>query len=379
MNAELRRFLELCLRARHDGAAWMEVRARAERDRLNWNRLVAAAVRQRVAPLLYSTLRDASFVPRAARQRLQRAYLINAHHNVVLLHETEAVVADLERAGVPTIVLKGAALIQSVYGHIAMRPLMDVDLLIRREHLAAALGVVAAHGFAPHRPETRAGAAAAFENELLLIKPGHVPVPLEIHWSLFDSPYYQQRLDLDFCWRTAVPLRLGQTATRMLGPEAQLLHLCGHLVLHHGGDDLLWEEDIAAFVRLYGKDLDWRSLCARAVEFDLVIPLQRLLLEPVEGPAIVIPPAALDQLRGLRPSMDEVRIVAYLTAEKRSVAQRFWSDLASTSSWRQRVAYAWTHLVPSAAYMGARYQIVHPLLLPFYYPYRWLRGLRGRD
>jgi hypothetical protein len=27
--------------------------------------------------------------------------------------------------------------------------------------------------------------------------------------------------------------------------------------------------------------------------------------------------------------------------------------------------------------MHQRYHISHPLLLPFYYPYRWLRGLRG--
>jgi hypothetical protein len=47
--------------------------------------------------------------------------------------------------------------------------------------------------------------------------------------------------------------------------------------------------------------------------------------------------------------------------------------------WRQRVRFARTNLFPSAAYMRQRYQIKHPLLLPLYYPYRWLRGLRGRS
>ena len=69
--------------------------------------------------------------------------------------------------------------------------------------------------------------------------------------------------------------------------------------------------------------------------------------------------------------------IGNLTAEQRSVAQRFWSDLASMGGWRARLGYAWTHLFPSAEYMRARYGIRYSLLLPLYYPYRWLRGLFG--
>ncbi len=370
--------LRLCLRARHDAAAWRELCARAERDALDWDRLSRLAVGRRVAPLLHGLLRDAAFVPDAARRRLRGAYLANAHRNVVLLHEVEAVVAALERAGVETIVLKGAALIRSVYGDAAVRPLMDVDLLVRRRDLPAALEVVAGLGFAPHRAGPRDYAVAEFESELLVVKPGPVPVPVELHWSLFDSPYYQERIDLDFCWRTAAPLRFGETPTRMLGPTAQLLHLCGHLVLHHGGEDLLWETDIAEVVRLHGTAIDWDALCRWAAELDLVIALQRTLLGPTTG-GIAIPSAGREALTRLRPSAGEARIVADLTAGHRGVGRRFWSDLRNLTGTRARLAYAWAHLLPSAAYMRARYGVRHAILLPLYYPYRWWRGLRGFD
>jgi len=62
---------------------------------------------------------------------------------------------------------------------------------------------------------------------------------------------------------------------------------------------------------------------------------------------------------------------------KRATGRRFWSDLRAIPGWRQRLRFARTHLLPSAAYMRRRYGIAHPLLLPLYYPYRWLRGLRG--
>lgn len=377
MTPELRRLLRLGLRARHDPAAGAALRAEIARRPPEWAQFSAAAEQARIAPLLHRALREVVELPPEVQHRLRRAYLANAHRNLIILRALEAVLADLDRAGVPVIVLKGTALAATVYRNFAVRPLMDVDVLMRREHLDAALAVAARHGFHPERPETRAGSTAAYENELALIRREPMPIALEIHWSLFDSPFYQERLDLDFCWRNTQPLDLGGTTTRMLAPMAQLLHLCGHLVLHHGGEDLLWEEDIAELVRLEGASIDWNDLCDHARELDLVIPVRDLLLALAADGATGIPPAALERLRALRPSADEARVVGYLTAEQRSVAQRFWSDLASMGGWRARLGYAWTHLFPSAEYMRARYGIRYSLLLPLYYPYRWLRGILG--
>jgi hypothetical protein len=373
----VRPFLRLCLRARRQPAARAAMRAEAARLRPDWDEIGRVAEQERIAPLLHRIWREEAFVPAEVQRRLRQAYLASAHRNLVLLYELRQVIAALGAAGVRTIVLKGAALAESLYGNAAVRPLMDVDLLLERERLDTAVAVLAAHGFAPERPETRTGAAAAYENELLLWKSGRVRVPLELHWSLFDSPYYQQRIDLGFCWEAAAPLRLGAVEARMLDPLSQLLHLCGHLVLHHGGEGLLWEEDVAALVQLHGARLDWPLLLARAEAFDLVIPVRRVLLGLAPDDAAAIPAPAYERLRQLRPTPAEERIVSYLTAEERGVAQRFWTDLASIGSWRSRLGYACTHLFPSSAYMRRRYRIPHPLLLPLYYPYRWLRGLLG--
>jgi hypothetical protein len=251
---------------------------------------------------------------------------------------------------------------------------MDVDLLMRRQHVDVALRVLSTLGFRPLKTETRAGSATAYENELLWFKPGRIAVPLEIHWSLFDSPYYQQRLDLEGLWAKAVRFQFGHTEALMLDPVSQLLHLCGHLMLHHGGEDLLWEHDIAAFIEQFGATLDWSALLDRARDGDLVIAVQTLILRAAEEDGAPVPAEVVERLRRMRPSDDERRVTGYLTAAERSVAQRFWTDLASMSS---RLGYAWTHLFPSAEYMRERYHIRHPALVPLYYPYRWYRGLRG--
>jgi hypothetical protein len=85
----------------------------------------------------------------------------------------------------------------------------------------------------------------------------------------------------------------------------------------------------------------------------------------------------LQRLQALQPSPREARVFGWLTEPDRSVARRLWVDLASLPSWSRRLAFAWINLFPSAAYMRHRYGIRHPLLVPLYYPYRWLRALAG--
>ena len=351
--------------------AWATCQAR------DWHAVGRSALRARVAPLLHRAWRKEAFVPPRLRHRLRLAYLQTGQRNLVLLRELQTAVGALDAAGVPSIVLKGGALLPTVYRNIALRPMADIDLLIRREHLDEALAVLGGAGFASDRPELRRGAAAAYENQVILFKAGPMPVPLEIHWSLFDSPYYQQHLELDWCWQSARPLPLGATTARMLDPTAQLLHLCGHLVLHHRGTDLLWEHDITELVTVSGPQIDWPALIERAVTSQLVMAVTSILLRVAAKDAAPVPAAVVERLRRLQPSRDEQRITAYLTATDRRAGRRFWTDLASMNHAAARLGYAWMHLFPSAAYMRARYHVRHPVLLPLYYPYRWLRGLRG--
>ena len=63
---------------------------------------------------------------------------------------------------------------------------------------------------------------------------------IDVHWSLFDSPYYQDRNAMDWFWDTAEPVLYRRSSST----EALLIHLCGHLALHHGTRGLLWGHDI---------------------------------------------------------------------------------------------------------------------------------------
>src|SRR5262249_61933406 len=105
-----------------------------------------------------------------------------------------------------------------------------------------------------------------------------------------------------------------------------------------------------------------------SVQCNALTPSTLSLPPLAEEDAAPPPPALLAPLQRSPPSRDEQRIAAKLTAPQPGVARRFWIDVASMTGWHTRVGYAWTHLFPSAAYMRARYQVRHRLLLPLYYP-----------
>jgi hypothetical protein len=93
----------------------------------------------------------------------------------------------------------------------------------------------------------------------------------------FDSTHHQEVIENDWLWATVEAVIVANRENLILGREALLLHLCGHLVLHHRGQGLLWWNDIAQFLQRYGKKLNWHLLFSYGQRGDFLQPL----MEPV--------------------------------------------------------------------------------------------------
>jgi Uncharacterised nucleotidyltransferase len=366
-----------CLRAWHDPAGVEAVRALAVALEGNWESLRTVGEAERVGGLLHRALAPLAIAPPAVTAALRQSRRTTSVRNLVLLHELGLCLQELSAARVAVIALKGAALAQAVYRDLSLRPMGDVDVLVRREDLATTTRLLTALGYTPARAETHPGALAEHENELTFLKRGRFEACIDVHWTLFDSPYYQDRIPMDWFWSTAQPVSIAGVPTMMLGHEALLIHLCGHLALHHGASGLLWWHDIAEVLSTYRDGLDWGELLAKTRMYGLALPVRAVLTRVADEWGVSVPVDVLPALRALPHSRAEERVFAWLTQRDRPAGPRFLADLGSMSGWRRRLRFARTHLFPSASYMRQRYRIRHPLLLPLYYPYRWLRGLRG--
>jgi hypothetical protein len=343
-------------------------------DAVDWHSVLEMAERERVTSWLHRALKSEERIPISIRRHLRDVYRETAGRVAQLRSALAEVLAALRQAGIPVLLLKGAALEHDVWTDIGLRPWSDLDLFVDRRHLLRAVGVLAQIGYTPGRSETTVGATIRHENELALVGPGQVVV--DLHWSLFDSPHHDGRLDVARLWREARPCNVLGLPAVVLSPDEQLLHLCGHLVLHHDGDEILWLNDIAQLTKVHRDTLRWDVVAAEAQRRDLVVPLQQCLARVTATMAADVPPEVIERVHALRPSESEVRVVDGIGDRQRSMAARLWLDVTTMTGWRERVAYLGTRLFPSPAYMKARYQVSHPVQVVLAYPYRWLIGLK---
>jgi hypothetical protein len=373
---EISALLRACLRLRHQAGSNDPVAELAARLAAGEVAIAQAALDERVGPLLHKTLRDRHELPPQFLDLVRQSYHRSAVFNLLLIRELGDVLRALAARHIAVIVLKGAALADAVYGSLALRPMGDVDLLVAQADMAPARQVLEELGYAVARVETHPGVLAEQENEIAFLKSGRIDAWMDLHWSLFDSPYYQSRMQMDWFWDTAEPVTLADQPALVLGTEALLIHLCGHLALHHEGAGLLWWQDIVELLHARRGAIDWPTVLRKTRDYHLLPPVRSVLTEAAEAWGAPVPADVLAALREPSDARQAERLYEQLSVI-RSPGQRFLTDFATTAGWRQRLRYARTNLFPSAAYMRARYEIRHPLLVPLYYPYRWWRGLRG--
>ena len=363
----------LILRGRWDKTALQVAREIAKNSDLDWDNLCEFVYIEALTPLLYRILRNEDWLPENVQTQWQNAYYQNACRNTLLLRELGKVLQSLADIGVDVIVLKGAALAEKVYGDIAARQMVDLDLLIHPEDLAIVREVVANLGYQLAGVEMQSGFNEEFRNEEIHLKQGLININLDLHWKLVSPVYYQRTFLTDWFWETAILTKLSDAPAFILGNEAQIVYLCAHLMLHHGGNSLLWLHDIAEAIAFSPTAIDWDLVITKAQTYNLVLSVQQILLRVADEWKAEIPVNVRSQLVALKPTWEEVRAYSW---QNQTMALRLFDDLAGAKDWLTRLHIAWNTLFPSRAYMQQRYQIPHSLLIPLYYPYRWLRGFR---
>jgi len=134
-----------------------------------WNGFARRAEVEGVAPLVYAALRTGDGrqetennrhpatpnIPTAAWEQLKSSYYRTAGYNTLLFRELERILAAFERADIPVILLKGAALAQTLYPDPALRPMSDLDLLVHPSAVSSAQRVLEYIGYRITTPETK--------------------------------------------------------------------------------------------------------------------------------------------------------------------------------------------------------------------------------
>ncbi|MDP2939669.1 MAG: nucleotidyltransferase family protein [Candidatus Omnitrophota bacterium] len=312
-----RDFLIYCSRTTIDDEIKERLKSLAA-SHLDWFSLVEKAARQGVAQFLYlhlSMLDEVwSTIPKESKDRLKQFYYKILERNWLIQLELHKVVLLLNQEGIEAIVLKGASLLETVYKNIGLRPMSDVDLLVKRKNLTKIRAVLQGAGY--QKPDfLDQESLEKFGGEVYLYKEGGVF--LDIHTNLSQYERFQDvfRIDLDEeIWNKSKIIKGSQGDLRILNPNHLIMHLCMHHAIVHSFAGLFRFCDIREVILTYQKDIDWPYLIvkARLYKMKRIVYYSLVLTQQLFGKII-----SEDILEALKPNTRILILVDFLISKKR--------------------------------------------------------------
>jgi hypothetical protein len=281
--------------------------------------------------------------------------------------ELRTVLAALGEGGIPSVLLKGAALAYTCYPRPELRPRADTDLLIPENARDRVASVLSRLGY--RRPSEIDGDVAVGQFHFVKINAQGLEHVLDVHWRLSNVRAFADVLTYEELARAAVVVpALGAHAWAPTAVHA-LLVACIHRVAHHADTThLLWLFDVHVLARsLTERDRQAFVALASAKRVRAVCARTLTLAEDAFGGLDV---AWIDSLAPV--DSREEPTAAFVGGGMRQV-DILKSDLRA-SSWGSKVQLLREHLFPSASYMRERYPGWPAFLLPLAYARRVVTG-----
>ncbi|MBK9123582.1 MAG: nucleotidyltransferase family protein [Chloroflexi bacterium] len=353
-------------------------RVASDVDANAWPQIPQRAEHHGLAPMLYAALRLQD-LPGEAQPALQSLAVSVRQHAVhwMLLERAQVEIAQaLDHAGIPAIWLKGGALAHTLYPDPALRPMVDLDVLVPFDQREDALRVVQSTGYDFYemdesllgRSDNVLRQKLSHHYHLRDGPGGHVI--LELHFRLLS--YDDSSLSLDdhaWFWSQRTPVRLSDgTMLDTLSPDAHLLYLCAHALIQHGRDDfrLLRYLDIHLLIQF--SYINWTVVTERAIQLGWTPAVEETLRMCRDYFATELPEDVLHRLAQSRSALGVERVERMAGAGNRW--ERVRTNLRALSV-REAIVYAAQIVIPRPPYMRSRYRVPEGRPVWPYYLRRW--------
>jgi hypothetical protein len=342
-----------CLSGRADEAA-----GAIARDGL-WEYVVLRACETGVGALLLRALDEqGASVPCGARMQLEAFREHVAAEAAYTLPRVRRALAALQDAGVPLLLLKGAALQVAMYAAPGLRPMVDADVLIRVEDAGRADRALRVAGCRPGAELLREDFYPRYYYEREYFTPDEPLVKIDLHVRPLRPLRFARRLPEDALWNDTRTVDFGGMAVSIPNPVNMLIHLAAHAACH-GTGMLKWWFDIYAWYNHYKELIQADELRARCRAWSLGWPARSGLLYAAHlfnDRDLLELADALSGGSGLRDRL----ALWHAPRDVDHPAAALAVNLLCTPGWCFRAGYLAAVLLPDRAHLAQVYGRRHP-------------------
>lgn len=236
------RLLLCCARLRLDPAVRDEI-AQILSGPLRWEQVLALAAPHGLEPLMHRHLVETAFVdiPACVRGTLSERFRRTALKNLNRLGELFCVLDLLAANDISAIPYKGPVLSESLYGHVALRPSCDLDIVVNPRHVLRAVELLSQRGY---RHAGDDPSDLKYTNHVALSRGDGVVV--EVHAALLP-PQLSLRLDYAELAQHVISIAVQGRSVCRLTDDGLLVALSAHGTKHYWGR-LMWLCDVSILV-----------------------------------------------------------------------------------------------------------------------------------
>lgn len=220
-------------------------------DDIDWDLVYDIAINHQVVPLLHQAFKKTNrSIPANVREAVHQHAQQIARENLHFAQELTRVIDQLDGRQIPVLALKGPALAKLVYGNLADRRFVDLDIVVPEEYVTRAYTQLREMGYKPKiRGEFR-DELSPTERRLIRAGGPHYTlfhpergISVELHWRIANRRFPANPL-LGRAFDSPASVRVADSEIPTLSREAYLLAATVHATKHKWGK-LKWIADFA--------------------------------------------------------------------------------------------------------------------------------------
>lgn len=329
-------------------AAWLGKTAPG--DASLWPTFAHDAGMRGVAGVILQNDAVRGLLPGEVTGELRRWSTRAAFENTHALRSVSPLIAALDRAGIRVMLLKGAALLQTIYDRPELRRMSDVDLLIHPDDALRAVDVLTAAECRRGSALVRSDFFPRFHYEVELFIPGPQPVRIDLHARPFRPMRLSRIIPDDAMWEDAAAVDALGARAYVPRPELLFLHLAAHAAFH-GCSRLTWLYDLARFARRYDGELDWALLTRRCRDWRLGLAVRSATdaAQSLFGP--FIPHEVAADLSHQPANWRDRLTLRQAPRDAQSPLRHVLCNMLTTPGIAFNAAYLWNMLTPDAGHL----------------------------
>jgi hypothetical protein len=342
----------------------------------DWDLFTGLASSHGVAALVYSNLEKYQLlkdIPGESVSLLRGALMKSVGRNAFHTEAMGEVLRLLNENDIKTVLLKGFALENTVYGNAGLRQMSDVDILIAKEQCIKARNILIRNGYVSLPVKSvfhKLIIASAGKHLPSLIKDG---ASVEIHHELFGDRkktltrmFYESSYEIDIKGEKAFIPR----------PQIFFIYLVRHLHMHEMNNEsqLRLYTDLVIMIERYSNEIINYDLLSHASEAGMCEILAGHL-EPLRYFwGIQFPGWVDDFIEKYNPSDSLSRFIFFLKSPKDNPPlgkPGFYRNIIrDIPGFHRKLLYILGDLFPTIAFMKKRYKCTSTWRVLLYYPHR---------